>query len=382
MKIKRYTAPDMRRAMRMVRDEQGPDAVILSSRRGTAGVEVVAAIDYDEEKIESLAPAPQPVAATAREDVARAAASWSQEPALASMKAEVTSLRRLLESQLASLAWNDTVRRHPIRAGVQRKLGSLGLTTELAAALADQARGDDIESAFESALDALARQLGTLDAEIIDQPGAVALVGPTGVGKTTTIAKLAARFALKRGASSLALLTTDCFRIGAQEQLVTFGRILGTPVQLVRDAAELRDALDMLSDKELVLIDSAGMSQRDERINRELSALRGSGAPLRVLLTLSAQAQTAVLDEAVRAFGCLEPDGAVLTKVDEAASLGGAISVLIRHEIPLAYVTDGQNVPEDLHWAGSKRLSLIQRAVELAVDSDERIVTPEVRAHA
>ena len=182
-------------------------------------------------------------------------------------------------------------------------------------------------------------------------------------------------------ADSLALLTTDGFRIGAQEQLITFGRILGVPVQLVSDSAELCAALDTLDDKKLVLIDSAGMSQRDQRIHRELAAIDQSGARVRVLLAMPANAQAAVLEETVQAFKYLDPIGCVLTKVDETACLGGLISVLLRHQLPLAYVTDGQKVPEDLHWAGGKRFSLIERALELR--NAEAMATPdEVVAHA
>lgn len=377
MKIKRFVAPDMRRAMRRVREEQGPDAVILSNRRVSDGIEVVAAIDYDESLLSRTTAAPaadtgltefSPDSETGHFE--RAAQTWSREPTLIGMKQEVASLRMLLESQLASLAWNDTVRRHPVRAGVLRKLSAMGLTQELAASVADQAHGDDIESAFDAALIHLDERLPRLDREIINERGVVALVGPTGVGKTTSIAKLAARFVLRHGAEGLALLTTDGFRIGAHEQLITFGRILGVPVQLVRNGMELRTALDALSDKQLVLIDSAGMSQRDQRINQELAALRESGSRLRVLLTLSCQAQTAVLEEAIQTFGDLDPFACVLTKLDEAAALGGAISALIRHGLALAYVTDGQNVPEDLHWAKSKRVALIDQAVKLSASSD------------
>lgn len=374
MKIRRFVAPDMRRAMRMVRDEQGPDAVILSNRRIDGGIEVVAAIDYDESLLApnaTSAAATQPAytdtaqPAPAPASLERAAQSWSREPTLLGMKEEVASLRRLLESQLASLAWNDSARRHPVRAGVVRRLLEIGITSELAGALADETHGDNIEAAFGAALELLEARLPVLEAELIDTPGAIALVGPTGVGKTTSIAKLAARFALRHGAASLALLTTDGFRIGAQEQLMTFGRILGVPVQLVRDSDELRAALDALADKKLVLIDSAGMSQRDQRITRELAALRDAGSRVRVALTVSCHAQTQVLEETVQAFADMAPCAAVLTKIDEAASIGGALSVLVRHGLPLAYATDGQNVPEDLHCARSPRLGLIQRAASL-----------------
>ncbi|MBT8144619.1 MAG: flagellar biosynthesis protein FlhF [Gammaproteobacteria bacterium] len=390
MKIKRFVAPDMRRAMRMVREEQGPDAVILSNRRVDGGIEVVTAIDYDESLLSPVSkPEPKPAAAVSQvTPIDPPVVDWSREPTLLGMKQEVASLRKLLESQLASLAWNDTVRRHPVRAGVLRRLSSLGLPQELACMVAEQADGADIDSAFEYALRFLDASLPTHDREIIDETGAVALVGPTGVGKTTTIAKLAARFVLKHGADALGLVTTDGFRIGAHEQLVTFGRILGVPVQLVRDADELHNALEALRDKRLVLIDSAGISQRDKRIEQELAALREARDDIRVLLTLSSHAQPGVLDEAIGAFADLDPCGCILTKLDEAASLGGAIAALVRHGLPLAYATDGQNVPEDLHWARSKRLDLVTRAAALADSEPDAVPAAamtdfsEVPAHA
>lgn len=391
MKMKRYFAPDMRRAMRQVREKQGPDAVILSSKRLDNGVEVVAAVDYDASLLKPKAPLPANAAGSRDTEtingpdnsiaIGRAANRWSRDPTLIDMKNEVASLRKLLESQLAALAWDDTVRRHPVRATVTRELTAMGLSNDLAKSLAEQAGEESIEIAIATALRLLKDRIRIADREIFDDAGAVAIVGPTGVGKTTTIAKLAARYVLKHGADSLALLTTDGFRIGAQEQLTTFGRILGVPVQLVQNSSELSEALDALDDKKLVLIDSAGMSQRDQRFHREMAVIGDSASKVRVLLALSATSQAGVLEETVEAYRHLEPVGCVLTKTDEAACLGGVISALERHSLPLAYVTDGQKVPEDLHWAGGKRFSLIERALELrnaeALDNQH-----EVLAHA
>lgn len=390
MKIKRFVAPDMRRAMRMVRDEQGPDAVILSNRRVAGGIEVVAAIDYDASLLHNETPDPAAAPRVSANETAAVqrhdSIDWSSEPTLLGMKQEVASLRKLLESQIASLSWNDTVRRHPVRAAVVRRLTAMGLAPQLAAYVAEQSEGDDIDTAFDYALRFLDASIPTQEKEIIDQRGAVALVGPTGVGKTTTIAKLAARFVLKHGAQSLALLTTDGFRIGAHEQLVTFGRILGVPVQLVRDAAELHSALSALSDKQLVLIDSAGISQRDHRINEELAALREAREDINVLLTMACHAQPRIFDEVIAAFSELEPCACILTKLDEAASLGGALTALMQHALPLAYATDGQNVPEDLHWARGKRLGLVARAAQLEETGQPALTPigsgPEVAAHA
>ena len=193
----------------------------------------------------------------------------------------------------------------------------------------------------------------------------MAVVGPTGVGKTTTIAKLAARYALNRGAQDIALVTMDTYRIGAREQLKTFGRILGTPVYEASDAASLSDTLRGLADKGLVLIDTAGMGQRDLRLARELACLADADQDIQVLLAMPANAQTEAMQEIVDAFLTANPAACILTKIDEASSLGGAFSVLIRSGLPLAYVTNGQRVPEDLHFARSRQAWLVKAAVEL-----------------
>ncbi|HKJ07975.1 MAG TPA: flagellar biosynthesis protein FlhF [Gammaproteobacteria bacterium] len=400
MKIKRYFAPDMRQAIRMVREEQGPDAVILSNRKVNGGVEIIAAIDYDEALVERAAatsqgapgavpsgspstPAPGGdgnVQAQARDrtsspqtdsDTSASVSGtghpgiyWSQDPALVAMQQELKQLRDMLEQQVAQLAWNDVERRHPVQASLLRRLQRLGLQSELCQSLADGTAGAaDEAQAWRHALALLAHRVPVTDDDILTHGGVVALVGPTGVGKTTTVAKLAARYALRHGQRNVALVTTDSYRIGAHEQLLTYGRILGVPVQVAADAGELQAALRSLMDKQLVLIDTAGMSQRDVRLNEQFATLTGSGTAIRSYLVMSATTQQSVLDESVRAFHAGALDGCILTKMDEAASLGGALSVIVRHDLPLAYVGDGQRVPEDMHPARSH--NLVSRAVAL-----------------
>ena len=409
MKIKRYFAADMRQAIRKVREEQGPDAVILSNRRVEGGIEIVAAVDYDEalvnealarSTVEDASPADRasvggtPARAsmhlvsggpassaggprgeavseaageTRPEPSRRAAApaiSWSQDPALVEMRREIHELRGLLENQLAHLAWGDLQRRQPHTTELLRRLSDLGLASELCRGLAERVGPvSDEDQAWRRALGLLAHQLPVTDDDILNSGGVIALVGSTGVGKTTSVAKLAARYALRHGQRSVALVTTDCYRIGAHEQLFTYGRILGVPVQVASSHEELQTTLASLVDKRLVLIDTAGMSQRDLRLAEQLATLRDSGFPLRTYLVMNATIQSNVLDEAVRAFGKAELEGCILTKVDEAASLGGALSVIAKHRLPLAYVGDGQRVPEDLHPARAH--NLVSRAVSL-----------------
>lgn len=410
MKIKRYFAADMRQAIRKVRDEQGPDAVILSNRKVEGGVEIIAAIDYDEALVEralgrAAVPAAPPVESSHRDGVAEAVAEqvaahaaagtgagrgtgagaartaapraddgdgtrktggihWAQDPALVEMRREIHELRGLLENQLAHLAWGDLQRRQPHTTELLRRLTALGLSNDLCRALAEQAgQAGDEDQAWRRALALLAHRIRVTDDDILNTGGVIALVGSTGVGKTTTVAKLAARYALRHGQRNVALVTTDCYRIGAHEQLFTYGRILGVPVQVASSHAELQTTLGSLLDKRLVLIDTAGMSQRDLRLTEQFATLKASGFPLQTYLVMPATIQTCVLEETVHTFGSIELAGCILTKMDEAASLGGAISVMAKHGLPLAYVGDGQRVPEDLHPARAH--NLVNRAVSL-----------------
>ena len=182
--------------------------------------------------------------------------------------------------------------------------------------------------------------------------GAVALVGPTGVGKTTTIAKLAARYAQRHGSDSVALITTDTFRIGASEQLKVYGRIIGCPVKIANDAKELADAMLSLRDKRLILIDTAGMGQRDKRLSEQLGQiLQNKRLRIRPYLVLSATAQTQVLNDTVKQFKTLPLAGCIFTKLDECLSLGESISVAIEQGLAVGYLTHGQQVPEDIRVA-------------------------------
>jgi flagellar biosynthesis protein FlhF len=379
MRIRRLFAENARLATRLVREELGADAVILSNRRVEGGVEIVAATDYDESLVgdeaglqallaaeqsdrEVTAEPPQGASATAPPEPAAATPEaarvvWSQDPLLSGMRRELADLRQLLEGHVAGLAWADYARRSPPQARLLTRLHEFGLAPnlcqELVAGLTGELSADDAERL---ALERLAAALPIARGGVVDDGGVYAVVGPTGVGKTTTVAKLAARYTMRHGPGRVAILTTDCLRVGAYEQLRTFGRILDVPVKLARDAEELKDALQGFVDMPLVLVDTAGMSQRDMRLAEQLSVLSGAGPCLKIFLVLAANAQRLSLSETLQAFQGIELAACVATKLDETRRYGDVLSVVAENALPLAYVSDGQKVPDDLHAADSRSL--------------------------
>jgi flagellar biosynthesis protein FlhF len=463
MKIKRYTADSMRAALAQVRAEQGPDAVILSSRRGEEGIEVIAAVDYDEALFmdarqrvappaeapaappAAATPAPTPPAASApprapaiksapahaapaprmqaaphqaapaqrttpapaprsveiprvtafarqpQVAVPAAPAASAPAPKLAPrefakagrriatptsarpadmdytlMQREMQEMRRLLEAGMAGMTWSDKRLREPLKAQVLERLSDMDIAPDVAMAIAEQTpRRTSLENTENIPLALLAKYLPIGIDTTPATGGIVALVGPTGAGKTTTIAKLAARWCLRHGSKDLALVSTDAYRIGAREQLMTYARILDVPMFPANSAKELGRLLMRLSSKKLVLIDTAGMGPRDVRLTEQLAALKLGASRARVLLALPAQGEGHALDEIVQAFKRVSPEGCILTKVDEAASLGGVLSATIRHKLKIAYVCDGQNVPEDMHAAQERRIWLVRAALQL-----------------
>ncbi len=282
---------------------------------------------------------------------------------------ELAAIKTLLEQQLTGFAWSRLCAGAPEKTLLLSELLDAGFSALLARRLVESlpAGATPVESRnwMKGVLNRSLTTLGS-DEEIIDRGGIFALVGPTGVGKTTTTAKLAARCVVRHGAESVALLTTDGYRIGAHEQLRIYGRILGVSVHAVRDAADLRTTLAELKGKHMILIDTIGMSQRDRLVTEQAAMLNNAG-DIRRLLLLNATCRGDTLDDVVRAYGGADMAGAILTKVDEAASLAPAIDALIRHNLELYYVANGQRVPEDLHLPN--RTYLLHRALK---ESDEQ----------
>jgi flagellar biosynthesis protein FlhF len=277
---------------------------------------------------------------------------------------ELSSMRGMMEEHFAGLLWGDRQRRNPARASLTKHLFAAGFSAQLVQMVIDNLP-EDIES-MDGGMDwvrsVLESNLPVMEDEdaLMERGGVFALMGPTGVGKTTTTAKLAARCVMRFGASKVALLTTDSYRIGGHEQLRIFGKILGVSVHAVKDSADLQLALSELRNKHIVLIDTIGMSQRDRLVSEQIAMLCRAGQPVQRLLLLNATSHGDTLNEVVQAYQ-RGPDqqplaGCILTKLDEATNLGGVLDTVIRYKLPVHYVSTGQKVPENLYVATKKFL--------------------------
>lgn len=344
MKAEKFLAPDAASALRQIRAKLGADAVILSNRPANSGsgVEIIAMSEAD---LSALTDGSQSSAnATAPNPGMGQANALMQ-----SVAGEMKSLRSLLEEQLAGLTLNDAERRDPVKASVWRTILNLGFSPALLRKLFEHLPNEcDQAKALRWVRSALARNIRTPDEAIIERGGFYAFLGPTGVGKTTTVAKLAARCSMANGPGSVALVTLDNYRIGAFEQLRIYADIIGAPIYAVKDRAQLVDTLDKLSSRHLVLIDTAGMNQHDLRLADQVGLLCGDGLAVKRVLVVSATAQGSTLEDVLRGFGERDLFGCVLTKLDESVALGAVLDVMIRHRLAVLYVTQGQRVPEDI----------------------------------
>ena len=437
MKVQRFFAKNMAEALRDVREELGPDAVILSNTKVEGGLELVAALDYEEEAPveevkENLSsrgqPSPsqiarmhaekhlklqqemdrarrrieevrrkrsvegekmsrslaamepshahamsKPVSAhTERSKGEKAQGGWDD---LSDMKAEILELKNMINDQASAPA--DSLRpgadNAQVKAQVERMLTSLCLTPALIEKLKqDSARWTSYDEAWAMIRSRLMAGIREEHGELVDKQGVIALVGPTGSGKTMTIGKMAARYVMKYGTEGLALVTTDRYRIAAHEQLKVFGRILNVPVHVVDEQHDLDSILSALQNKKLVLIDTAGLMHSDTCWSEQLQEIRMANQSIKTYLVVPAVGQYQVMCSSFQHYRMVGLAGAIMTKLDEAVSLGEVISFLNETGLHAAYYTDGQRVPEDIHLLQGD--ALLNKA-EALLNSSERWVT-------
>ena len=312
----------------------------------------------DAQRAEELCfPQPEPVAE--RTPLAPPAPAPSRE---AELMGELRSMQGMLASHLSSMAWLDGVRRNPVQTKVLRHLMACGFSGGLARRLADRLPGNLTDRQARLWLADRLQKVVQVDASgqsVIDRGGIYALTGPTGVGKTTTIAKLAAQFAMRHGTDAIGLVSVDAYRIGAQDPIRAFGRLLGVPVMVAHDAVSLAEFLHVYMRKKLVLIDTVGFGQGDSRVADQLRSLQHPH--IQRLLVLNAGAQSEVMQEVITAFRGEGLRGAIVSKLDEAVKTGAVLDAVIRHRLPVIGVSDGQRVPED--WQLTDRSLLVSRAL-------------------
>ncbi|WP_303289172.1 flagellar biosynthesis protein FlhF [Marinobacter sp. SS5-14b] len=429
MKVKRFFAQSMAEALKQVSHEMGPDAVILSNRRVDGGVEIVTALDYDENMArqrlgESAAEATNgsrlaemqadqhrrledelnrsrsriqevrekraasgarysqmglqdlsqdelefPEQSAAAQSVASGQQQGGYGSELATMRAEISSLRELISGQAAGAnsaatvtAATATNANSAVQQRLAERLQEFGLGAELATSLSRQHRNGRLEEGWKKSLKMLATGLRTARENWLESGGVYALVGPTGSGKTTTIGKLAARYVLEHGPDSLALVTTDRYRVAAHEQLFVFGRILNVPVRVVDESHSLDDILDELSDRHLVLIDTAGLTSADRGYQEQLAELVRSDHNIHTHLVVSATSQPRIMKSVWHCYKMANLAGCIVTKIDEALTLGESLGFVMETGLPVAWFTDGQKIPEDLHRA--EAVPLVRMGVE------------------
>jgi flagellar biosynthesis protein FlhF len=402
MNARKFIAVNSREALKLVRVEMGPDAVILSNRKVPEGVEIVAMGSMEltrlsetrtnESKLsepkfaaKEVAPSVMKLQAqnqaaalgakildanTKREIAATKIQAAPAKPvASAAMPAadqsgilnEIKSMHDKLQEQLACMSWSDMQQRDPKRSTLMRDMINIGFSPVLSRQLLDKMPANGDSAWVRRILGHNIRVASPAD-DVVNRGGVYALVGPTGVGKTTTTAKLAARAVVRYGADKVALITTDSYRIGAHEQLNIYGKILGVTVHAVRDTADLKLTLAGLKHKHLVLIDTMGVGQRDARVAGQAEMFEAAG--VKRLLLLNATSSGSTLDDVVRMYNGAGVIGCIPTKLDEAVTLGTVLDVIVRHKLSMHYIASGQRVPEDLHEVNTEYL--LHRAFKAA----------------
>lgn len=400
MKVKRFSAPNMQAALRLVTQQLGEEAVIISTQRGAKGIEVVAALDYQPERgagevqrqlqlQEELEEARQKLLAEqdvvireeaeaqpnearnfealVRPEYVASLATEKDQPAkdptfISAVKEMKEELKELKEWFISQSVVGPTAAANPqehawTKAQLQEKCYQLGLDRKWSERLIEQVAGTDVEASWKQMKQLITDSLPISDYKIFEKGGVVAFVGPTGAGKTTTIGKIAAQFVLRHGPESVALLTLDNYRIAAHDQLRTFAKILEVDLKVVPINGHLKAELKKLSEKKLVLIDTAGLSASDLCFSNQLEMLQETGLKVKKLLVLPLTSQDRCLQENFQRYKKLGLYGCILTKLDECFSLGGAMSTVVNANVPITLITDGPHIPQDIKYPNASELS-------------------------
>ena len=371
MSVRRFLGANSREAMRQVREALGDEALILANRQTGQGVEILAmaesavAAPGESSPVSPAAPVAPPATTSAvqpspRDDSSQAFAAMS-----AQLLEEMRDMRELLARERSRPASTDSIAQHLVQAMLEAGF-SRTLAEDVTATLPDELRSGEPtdERSMAWLVRQLARRLHSLadESAFMTREGIVALIGPTGVGKTTTTAKLTARYVMRHGTRPVALVTTDSFRIGAHEQLRIYSRLLDVPMYALNADQPVSDLLERMKGKSRVVIDTVGMSQRDQRVIEQIGHLQGAETPVRLVLLLNAASQPETLEEVVvryrqaaRAAGT-EVEDCIITKQDEAGRLAPVLDIVMRHGLRLLFVSHGQRVPEDMALAEPESL--------------------------
>lgn len=410
MNIRRFFGKNAREALAQVKQALGDDAIIIANRSVNGGTEIMAMLEADvattpgqasadtsmdnsrslldfvtaKDQPRQTTPQAMPTPATAatsqsseeaaanesaimdmlkqhseQQEQAYQVATQTLEDKMMGMMQEMRQMRSHFETQMSAMTWQHHLQHSPAKSKVLSTLLSASFSAALSRQIAEKMPNHiDVNKAPMWAKEVISRNLHTLDDEdaLLDRGGIYALVGPTGVGKTTTTAKLAARYVMKHGTQSLGLITTDSYRIGGYEQLRIYGKILGVMVHAVKDEEDLKIALNELKNKHMILVDTVGVSQRDQAVTEQLSMLNRADSPIQKLLCLNATSTGDTLTDVMRSYKKHDIAGCIVTKLDEAAAIGNVLDVLIRERMRLFYTTSGQRVPEDIEVADKQAL--------------------------
>lgn len=410
MNIRRFFGKNAREALAQVKQALGDDAIIIANRSVNGGTEIMAMLEADvattpgqasadtsmdnsrslldfvtaKDQPRQTTPQAMPTPATPatsqsseeaaanesaimdmlkqhseQQEQAYQVATQTLEDKMMGMMQEMRQMRSHFETQMSAMTWQHHLQHSPAKSKVLSTLLSASFSAALSRQIAEKMPNHiDVNKAPMWAKEVISRNLHTLDDEdaLLDRGGIYALVGPTGVGKTTTTAKLAARYVMKHGTQSLGLITTDSYRIGGYEQLRIYGKILGVMVHAVKDEEDLKIALNELKNKHMILVDTVGVSQRDQAVTEQLSMLNRADSPIQKLLCLNATSTGDTLTDVMRSYKKHDIAGCIVTKLDEAAAIGNVLDVLIRERMRLFYTTSGQRVPEDIEVANKQAL--------------------------